>query len=231
MNRINNSHSTRHSPQAARTESRWNVAFELAKTVTTIGLIVIHECGHAVAATFLFKNANPQIKVNYPFDAFCSYNSTTLSSLGRSFGEKHSIALVAGAGPITEILSILAITKLSNSSEKVAQLMSLKAISLSVYAISGLWSNNPMHDFSSIWKNSGKLAYGLITACCLATTALVLRNGTKSLNKGERSATDPIAMRRHQTRRIVRPLHRTYDCQSESVRGNSPLNFLMSSTT
>jgi len=230
MNRINNSHSTRQFPPVERKEeSRWNVSFEFAKTVTTIGLIIIHECGHALAATLLFKNANPQIEVNYPFDAFCRYNSSKLSSLGKSFGMEDSKSLVAGAGPITEIISILAITKLSNSNKQIAQWMALKAISLSAYAISGLWDSSPSHDFSTIWSKSGRLAYGLLTACCLATTALVLRNATKSWNNEQgRTATDPIAMPRHRTRRIARPQQQpSYDWQPMSVRGNPHLNFLL----
>lgn len=213
-------------PQVERNEPRWNVSFGFAKTAATIGLIILHECGHALAATLLFKNAKPEIKIN-PFGGSCTYNSTTLSSLGNSFGMEGSISLVASAGPITEIISMLAITKLSNSSEQVAQWMALKAIGLSAYAISAFWDSSPTHDFSTIWSKSGGLSYSLLTACCLATTALVLRNATKSWNNEERTATDPIAMPRHRTRQIVRQQHPTYDWQPMSVRGNPHLNFIL----
>lgn len=230
MNRINNTNSTSQFSRVDKDdEPRWNVSFGFAKTAATLGLIILHECGHALAATLLFKNANPQIEIHYPYGAFCQYNSTKLSSLGNSFGMEDSTALVAGAGPITEIISILAITKLSNSSEKVAQWMALKAISLSAYAISALWDRSKSHDFSTIWSSSGGLAYGLITACCFATTALVLRNATKSWNNEQRAATDPIAMQRHRTRRIVvRQQHPSDDWQQPmSFRGNSHLNYIL----
>lgn len=227
MNRVNHTYSTRQFPQVERNEPRWNVSFGFAKTAATIGLIILHEYGHALAATLLFKNANPEITINPFGGGYCKYNSTELSSLGKSFGMKDSTSLVAGAGPITEIISILAITKLSNSSEQVAQWMALKAISLSAYAISGLWSNSPTHDFSTIWSNSGRLPYSLLTACCLATTALVLRNATKSWNNEQGTATDPIALPRHRTRRIARPQQPSYDWQPTSFRSNPHLNFLI----
>lgn len=180
MNRIHSFYSTGEFKQTSRS-SHLPVPFALAKIAVTTGLIFLHEYGHALAASLLYKNANPEIHFSY-YDGYCKYNSSTLSDLGKRIGPAHSTALVAGAGPVVDIISLLAITKLTNSDRIAARLLATKAFSLSLYALSALWKCNKEHDFCTVWSKSGVFAYSALTACCLATTALVMRNAFSEIH-------------------------------------------------
>jgi len=152
---------------------------QLEQTAATTGLIFLHECGHALAATLLYQNANPKINVTFP-GGVCHFNNTYLSSLGSWFGRSNSAALVAAAGPIVDIISMLAITKLTRSKKYAAQLMSWKAFGLALYSLSALVHCYDAHDFCQVRSHGGQLAYGLLAAACLATSTLVLHNAKKT---------------------------------------------------
>ena len=180
MTRINTSYPYRlYYPMA--NESKRRLPFPLAKILLTGGLLYLHEYGHAGAANLLYKNANPQITLSAT-GGNCTYNSAQLSELGEKYGPSHAKALVASAGSIVEMVAMLAITVLSAGDKRTAQLMLSKAAHLSIYALSGLFSRAcfPGHDFCVIRNSSGDLAYGLLTAACLATTALITRNALRT---------------------------------------------------
>ena len=185
MTRINAYYPTQQ--QSDRENERgWDVSFGLMQLATTSVLTFIHECGHALMALALYENAEPQIELKHEYFYIrgnCKYNASTLNSFGKWMGSANASASVSAAGPIIDIITLLAITKLSRSNRKTAQLIALKAASLSLYAISALWNSSSEHDFSNVWAQGGFLAYSLLTACCFATTAVVLRNATKPLKK------------------------------------------------
>lgn len=180
MNQIYNVYSTGEFQQP-RAPSKLPIPFALAKVATTTGLIFLHECGHALAASLLYRNANPEIRFSF-FDGYCQYNNSTLSDLGKRIGSANASAVVAGAGPAIDIIALLAITKLSRSNKTVARLLATKAFGLSLYALSALWKCYSSHDFCTVWSKSGVFAYGALTASCLATTALVMRNAFSEKN-------------------------------------------------
>ena len=199
MNGINNS------------ESSWKSTFTYAKAAAaTLGLTFLHECGHALAATALYKNADPEISFSFDptlswfsFGGRCKYTASTLSALGKRLGSSNSEALVAAAGPATDIISLLALSKLTGGDRQTAQLLSLKAINLSLYALSALWDKSRGHDFHHVWTQGGFLAYSLLTVSCLATTVLVLRNAAKSPNE----ETQKASSRDFYRARRIDPIH------------------------
>lgn len=155
---------------------RHPATFLFAQMLVSKAMTVFHECGHALAAITLYRNANPKIELTF-FGGKTTYwdKSPRVTAL-KWFGKAHSSSIVASAGPLTDILFLLGITKASGSDRQVAKFISMKAISLSIYALSAMVFCSPGHDFCDVWSNSGTFAYGLLTASCLATTALVLRN-------------------------------------------------------
>lgn len=183
MNRIYNVYSTGEFQQPSA-PSKLPVPFALAKIATTTGLIFLHECGHALAASLLYRNANPEIRFSF-FNGYCRYDNSKLSELGKHIGPANASALVAAAGPMIDMIALLAITKLSHSNKTVARLLATKAFGLSLYALSAFWKCDSSHDFCNVWSKSGVFAYGALTACCLATTALVMKNAFSENNASD----------------------------------------------
>jgi hypothetical protein len=203
MTRINTAYPDRlYYPMA--NESKRELPFPLAKILLTGGLLYLHEYGHAGAANLLYKNANPQITLSVT-GGNCTYNSAQLSQLGKKFGPSHAKALVASAGAVVEIIAMLGITALTRSDKRTAQLMLSKAAHLSLYALSGLFSRAcfPGHDFCVIRNSAGDIAYSLLTAACLATTALITRNATRTTQPVMQRAKYTYYPREHQTRRAA----------------------------
>lgn len=184
MTRINSADPDRlYYPMA--NEPKNEIPFSLATTVAAMGLLYLHEHGHAWAADLLYKNANPQITFTVSgtlLGGNCTYNPAQLSELGEKLGSSNAKAAVASAGPLAEIVAMLGITLLTRSDKRTAEILLLKAASLSLYAVSGLFSRAcfPGHDFCMIRSSAGDLAYGLLTAACLATTALIAHNALRT---------------------------------------------------
>jgi len=184
MTRINTSYPDRlYYPMA--NESKNEIPFSLATAVASAGLLYLHEHGHAQAANLLYKNANPLIIYTLTgtlLGGNCTYNSAQLSELGEKLGSSNAKAAVASAGPLVEIVAMLGITLLTRSDKRTAQILLSKAVSLSLYALSGLFSKAcfPGNDFCMIRSSAGDLAYGLLTTACLATTALIAHNALRT---------------------------------------------------
>jgi hypothetical protein len=153
------------------------IPFSLDTTASTVALLYLHEYGHAFTANLLYKNANPQITLTLT-GGNCVYANTHLSELGAKLGHSNATALVASAGSIVEIITMLAITAWNGKDKRIARLMFPKALYLSLYALGGLLeqARTPSHDFWIIRNSVGDTAYGLLTALCLATTAIVAHN-------------------------------------------------------
>jgi hypothetical protein len=187
MTRINTSYPDRfYDPMA--NESKNEIPFSLATTVAAAGLLYLHEHGHAWAADLLYKNANPKITYTLTGSLLggnCTYNPAQLSVLGEKLGSSNAKAAVASAGPLVEIIAMLAITLLSRSDKRTAEILVFKAAALSLYALSGIFSQGcfPGHDFCMIRSSAGDLAYGLLTVACLATTAIITRNALQQPKK------------------------------------------------
>jgi len=82
----------------------------------TIGLLsiplttYIHECSHAVFAKLLFKNSNPKITLfNYGFGGICRFTTKKgLTKLGVLAGKNKANVMTAAAGPLTDLITIVA---------------------------------------------------------------------------------------------------------------------------
>lgn len=162
--------------RSTKNNLRHPATFLFAQAIAAKAMTVLHECGHALAAIALYKNANPKIELTYFGGTTTYWDKNPRVNALKWFGKAHSSSIVASAGPLTDILLLLGITKASRSDPQIARFISMKAIGLSFYALSALFSCSRGHDFCDVWSNSGTFAYGLLTASCLATTAVVLRN-------------------------------------------------------
>lgn len=163
----------------------------------------LHELGHSLAFSHLYRNAKPTIHLAAGGYAggYCSPNFPAnipiFSSIGRSLEKIQpglAFSAVAAAGPAVDIVSLLALSKISADSEVISWSQATKSLSLLVYAGSALFlsmsSTCRGHDFCEVWKNSGTLAYGALTAACLATHLYV----QKKLHPRYRNSTEQVAL-------------------------------------
>jgi hypothetical protein len=74
-------------------------------------MTLIHESGHAIAAYLLYKNANPRITLNgYGFKGGRCIGDVRLhSKMGKWVGKRNASALTAAAGPVTVMITALAL--------------------------------------------------------------------------------------------------------------------------
>jgi len=64
---------------------------------------LIHESGHAAAASLLFKEANPQITLTPCLGGLTRYSATHLSALGQKVGRSKTLLLVTLMGPVSTL--------------------------------------------------------------------------------------------------------------------------------
>lgn len=122
--------------------------------------VVIHEAGHAAAASLLYKGAKPQITVMPLQGGMTSYWVNGLTKIGRFFGEKGSRLIVAGAGPAAAVLAdtiqigVAHVVKKSHPTLsrylKITAIFSL--IGHTLYAFSAFTATKIVgHDFAVLW--------------------------------------------------------------------------------
>lgn len=132
--------------------------------------ILIHEGGHALALKALFERVNTQISlIDYGYSGGLCYPNITklsLTSLGKALNERTIVTLVAAAGPlaqITSVIGLLALGYLSDSFEDACALAFTSSLSLTRYSLSPLMrTEDPLcrSDFSKIWTFGGPRVYG-----------------------------------------------------------------------
>lgn len=125
-------------------------------TSTNISML-IHETGHALAATAIYRNACPRVEI-LPFTrGITRFNTGELSRLGQKMGAKRAIGFVTAAGPLFSLsVSLIALAAsffLDKSHPKTAFFLQISAISDFAthffYALSALWTPPTLlsHDF------------------------------------------------------------------------------------
>jgi hypothetical protein len=141
--------------------------------------VVVHELGHAVAASALFQNASPSITVYPLMGGATSYHDNELTSFGKFIGAKNAERIVSGAGAGAAVLfSTASLLYAKNHCEDNSELqMYLTATATHsivqhvIYALSAFWAPfNMGHDFISLW------VYGIdpITAATAIVAAPVI---------------------------------------------------------
>jgi hypothetical protein len=145
--------------------------------------VLIHEFGHALAAALLYQNARPSIEV-FPFvGGITRFWITSLTNLGKFFGNKYSRLIVSAAGPATGIfvatIELGLAHYLKREHPRLHRYLLCSAILCIaqhvIYALSTLWERNPMsgHDFANLWKIGG--LHPLISAICLVALPLIVQ--------------------------------------------------------
>lgn len=119
--------------------------------------VMVHEMGHAVAATTLFQNANPRIQITPFSGGVTHYFGNRLTKIGAFFGHRDSGLIVAAAGPAfavaTSTVHLVVAHRIRNSRPTVSRYLQATAIrsvySHVRYALSALSikSYMPGHDF------------------------------------------------------------------------------------
>ncbi len=163
----------------------------LASIPVSWAFTVLHENAHVFMANRLFKNAKPITTygslTRLGLDATTQYSiDSGPSRLGKWLGSSYSHACIDAAGPLGEIISILAITILTRLDKHAARLMLANSLSLVYYSLTPLIAAGKKHgvsiisthgnDFYDLMVHGGKAAYGLLALASLSTAGLVFGN-------------------------------------------------------
>lgn len=135
--------------------------------VNTVGLagpnIVIHESGHALAASALFKNAQPLIEID-PFNGGATSYAISygLTRWGNFLGQRQAMLVIAAAGLIASTIFALfefgLAHKLQHSYPLLSQYLNLHGISQIlnevIYGLTAFFADKIElgHDFIYLWQ-------------------------------------------------------------------------------
>jgi hypothetical protein len=122
--------------------------------------VLIHEGGHALAATLLFKGANPSITINPLEGGVTRYYQRGLTSLGEMLGTQKADFIISAAGTAASLgyslLNIILADRLAESHPQLSKyllVMGITSILNSIiYAASALFTAFPGHDFAALWR-------------------------------------------------------------------------------
>lgn len=132
-------------------------------------ITIIHEAGHGIAAHLMYQNARPRIVLGkLGLEASCFYNQQELSNTGKWLGKHNAKAIIAAAGPITQIVASLALLYFFPGN--IVTLFSL--LQNAVYSISALYKTDQGNDFIAIKYAKGNFAAGALTATSVALAIL-----------------------------------------------------------
>lgn len=129
---------------------------------TTRG-ILIHEAGHAIAATAVYENANVTVQVSPLSGGVTHFQTSTLTEFGHWLGRENSRILVSAAGPALGVFSASIHIGLSHylkdSHPELSRYFLVTGISsiahLAFYALSALGSNlSKGHDFGFLYQTA-----------------------------------------------------------------------------
>ncbi len=155
--------------------------------INTRGLLV-HEGGHCIAASVLYQNAKPLIKI-YPapkrgnplwfFTGEANWSNKEMTTLGQTLGRKNSHLIAAGAGTGCALISIIAMLTLSHKNKQKhperSRYLLASAIATTVqhifYALSAFWQKSKNHDFRTLWEGG---VHPLVSVAFLALPLLSL---------------------------------------------------------
>lgn len=111
----------------------------------TNGQVLIHETGHALAASVLHKQSHPLIRIHPWKNGMVFYNSRQLSSLGKYLGRQKSLLVIVLSGPALTLLVSTILLGVSIQMKKNSRLKAyLESVALNdfynhfLYALSAL---------------------------------------------------------------------------------------------
>jgi len=137
---------------------------------------LVHEVGHATAASLLFKNSHPRIQV-FPFQGgVTKYMPQELSTIGKHVGLKNAFLITAAAGAGFTVLSSIAMIASAhflkkNHPETARYLHMCAAFAIfneCLYALSSFFMSSPGHDFAAL-----RMIGGINPLTCVATMIAV----------------------------------------------------------
>lgn len=160
-------------PSTIRSLARFSI-IHLVLSVTLNPLI--HECGHAVLALALFKDAGVQIRfLGFGKGAVTSYVvSRGLTPLGKRLGKELAVQVVAAGGMLATLFWTQCIGRISL---KMAVSQTYQECAYALDAIGRRW--DPRHDYMLLHYESGiNPVFPLV--CLVANLATILRQRVPS---------------------------------------------------
>ncbi|WP_059061190.1 hypothetical protein [Candidatus Protochlamydia naegleriophila] len=169
------------------------ISFSILESMTTS--VVIHEAGHALAATAVYNNSHASIEI-FPFlGGVTRYYEGALTKFGEHLGPRASRLFVNAAGPLAGILAASCEIGLSHYVKEDHPQLSLYLLSMGVmtvaqhvmYALSALSQElpSPGHDFVGLWKVGG--IHPLTSVVCMLALPLLVKTTLFSIDYYHRS--------------------------------------------
>lgn len=138
--------------------------------------VLVHEAGHAAAASLLFTNARPSITVEPFSGGYTRYFISGLTELGKKIGFRNSDMIVSAAGSATAVAFGAVLLSgsylVQDSHPELSRYLFISSLvnitNHAIYALSVLWTplTNTGHDFVYLGLHgvSPLLACGIIVA-------------------------------------------------------------------
>ncbi len=173
---------------------------------TTTRAVLIHEGGHALAASLLYQNARPTIEIFPLKGGVTTYWPRMLSNLGLYFGSKKADLIISAAGPAAGILTATIDLGLAHCVRKKhpelhRYLVCTAAMNIfqhSIYALSAFFETNPFsgHDFFHLWKGGG--IHPIVSVISMVALPLILRATLFGIDycRHKGSSTSPLAAKK-----------------------------------
>lgn len=167
-----------------KTIANYAQAYVFVQTVDGCRDTLVHESGHALAASCLFKNANPKITVNVS-SGNCRYYASPkqLTSIGKWLGMSSSRAVISAAGPVASLLCSCVLLTTSHflperyqTVKAYLNMMTIQSVVRHiVYALSACFASVVVkgHDFHNLWMLAG--IHPVVSALCILAVPLILK--------------------------------------------------------
>jgi hypothetical protein len=182
----------------------------LASIPASWALTVFHEHAHAFMANRLYDTKAVVIYGSLSslggLQAAARYTFSNPRPLTKWLGPSYSRALIHAAGPLAELIAMLAITTLTRLDRHAARAMLRSSVGLVLYSVStpigAVGKPQPVsffvahegHDFYNLLVHGGKVAYGLLAVCTYSIAGLILGNAfglnQQLLDKARNSTSD-----------------------------------------
>ncbi len=166
---------------------QWIVPFNFALLFNATAGVLVHERGHAFAASLVYSNPQPRISIQYLFEGSTTFINRGLSAIGKSLGADKAKLLVVAAGPAAAVsmasMAILSATGIQKSNTTPSKYLYFSSFFALVYhakyALSALTAsrNDLDHDFVQLWRGGIHpiVAAGAMVALPLVTSLLFMK--------------------------------------------------------
>lgn len=163
----------------------WIAPINFSALNTTTRDVLVHEVGHAAAASVLYTKPRPKIEI-FPFNGGVTrFFITPLTKIGVYFGDRNARLIVAGAGPATAVFASTIDFGIAHqcrkSNPRLSRYLNIMAgmnlfnhLAYAYSALSAVSKKIPGHDFVVLW---GGGIHPYISMTTMIALPLIVKTG------------------------------------------------------